>query len=99
MNLLVALSYLAMTLSIYGLVRIATGSRPAAIVPSGLLLATPAIWTPFVQQGLYTRVFGIGFASVAVVAAPHFLPPPPPGPSPPRRLARRGRLASAAGRA
>src|SRR5258708_7924198 len=73
MNLLIALSYLAMTLSIYGLVRIATGSRLAAIVAPGLLLATPAIWTPFVQQGLYTRVLGMGFASVAVVAATIYL--------------------------
>jgi hypothetical protein len=69
MNLLIALSYIGMTLSLYGLVRIATGSRLAAIVASGLLLATPALWTPFVQQGLYTRVFGMGFASVAVLAA------------------------------
>src|SRR5260370_22501416 len=62
-----------MTLSLYGLVRIATGSRPAAVAASGLLLATPAIWTPFVLQGLYTRVFGMGFASVAVVAATIYL--------------------------
>ena len=69
MNLLMALSYVGMTLSLYGLVRVASGSRLAAIVASGLLLATAADWTPFVQQGLYTRIFGMGFASVAILAA------------------------------
>src|SRR5260370_27175451 len=64
MNLLIALSYIAMTLSIYGLVRIATGSRLAGVVSSGLLLATPPIRNPVVHQRLYTRVFGIGFAAV-----------------------------------
>ena len=73
MNLLIALSYIAMTLSLYGLVNIVTGSRLAAIVASGLLLATPALWTPFVQQGLYTRVLGMGFASAAVFAATLYL--------------------------
>src|SRR5258708_6833687 len=59
MNLLIALSYLAMTVGINGLVRMATGSRPAAGAASGLLPATPAIWAPFVPQGLYTPLFVI----------------------------------------
>jgi hypothetical protein len=67
MNLLIALSYLAMTLSLYALTQIVTGSRLAGIVASGVLLATPAVWTPYVQAGLYTRVFGMGFTSVAFV--------------------------------
>jgi hypothetical protein len=73
MNILIALSYLAMTLSVYGLVRIVTGSRLAGIVAAGLLLATPALWTPFVQAGLDTRVFGMGFTSLAILLAVQFL--------------------------
>jgi len=73
MNFLMALSYLAMTLSLYALVRIATGSRFAGIVASGLLVATPALWTPFIQGGLYTRVFGMGFTSLAVLTAALYL--------------------------
>ena len=73
MNLLIAFSYLALTLSLYALVRIATGSRLAGIVASGLLIATPAVWTPFVQAGLYTRVFGMGFTSLAFLLAALFL--------------------------
>ncbi len=73
MNILIALSYVAMTLSLYGLVRIVTGSRLASFVASGLLLATPALWTPFVQAGLYTRVFGMGFTSLAVLLAVLYL--------------------------
>lgn len=67
MNVLMALSYLAMTLSLYALVRIVTDSRLAGIVAAGVLLATPAVWTPYVQAGLYTRVFGMGFTSIAFV--------------------------------
>jgi hypothetical protein len=73
MNVLIALSYIAMTLSLYGLVRIVTGSRLAGVVASGLLLATSAFWTPFVQAGLYTRVFGMGFTSLAVWLAVIYL--------------------------
>ena len=73
MNILIGLSYLAMTLSLYGLVRIVTGSRLAGISAAGLLLATPAVWTPFVQAGLYTRVFGMGFTSLAVLLAVLYL--------------------------
>jgi hypothetical protein len=69
MNLLMALSYVAMALSLYGLVKIVTGSSLAAMVASGLMLGTPAVWTPFIQQGLYTRVFGMGFTSAAILAA------------------------------
>jgi hypothetical protein len=69
MNLLMALSYVAMALSLYFLVRTFTGSRFAAFVASGLLLATPAFWTPFVQGGLYTRVLGLGFTAIAFLAA------------------------------
>jgi hypothetical protein len=69
MNLLMALSYIAMALSLYALVRIVTGSSVAAVVASGLMLATPALWTPFIQQGLYTRVLGMGFTSAAILAA------------------------------
>jgi len=73
MNLLIALSYVAMTVSLYYLVRIFTGSRLAGIVACGLLLATPAVWTPFVQDGLYPRVLGMGFTSVAFLAAALYL--------------------------
>jgi hypothetical protein len=73
MNALIALSYLAMTLSLYALVRIVTGSRLAGVIASGLLLATAAMWTPFVQAGLYTRVFGMGFTSLAVLFAVLYL--------------------------
>src|SRR5260370_27458865 len=78
MNVLIALSYVAMTLSLYALVRIVTGSRLAGITSSGLLLATAAIWTPFVQARLYTRVFGMGFTSLAVFLSLLFLRPPSP---------------------
>jgi hypothetical protein len=80
MNLLMALSYLAMTLSLYGLVRIVTGSRLAGIVAAGLLLATPALWTPYVESGMYTRVFGMGFTSLAVLLAVVYLRRSSPGP-------------------
>lgn len=77
-NILIALSYLAMTLSLFGLVRMVTGSRLAGIVAAGLLLATPALWTPFVEAGLYTRVFGMGFTSLAVLLAVMYLRRPSP---------------------
>ena len=73
MNVLIAASYLAMTLSLYALVRIVTGSRFVGFIASGLLLATAAMWTPFVQAGLYTRVFGMGFTSLAVLLAVLYL--------------------------
>jgi hypothetical protein len=73
MNVLIALSYLAMTLSLYSLVRIVTGSRLAGVIASGLLLATAAFWTPFVQAGLYTRVFGMGFTALAFLLAVLYL--------------------------
>jgi hypothetical protein len=73
MNVLIALSYLAMTLSLNALVRVATGSRLAGVVASGLLIATPAIWVPFVGDGLYPRVFGMGLASLAVLLAVLYL--------------------------
>src|SRR5438309_11894607 len=60
MNVLMAVSYLAMTVSLFGLVRVATGSRLGGMVAAGLAMATPAFWTPYVQGGLYTRVFGMG---------------------------------------
>lgn len=80
MNILIALSYIAMTWSLYGLVRMVTGSRLAGIVAAGLLLATPALWTPFVQGGLYTRVFGMGFTSLAILLAVAYLRRPSPAP-------------------
>ena len=73
MNVLIGLSYLAMTLSLYALARIVTGSRVAGIVAAGVLLATPAVWTPYVQAGLYTRVFGMGFTSIAFVLLVFYL--------------------------
>ena len=69
MNVLMAVSYLAMTVSLFGLVRVATGSRLGGMVAAGLAMATPAFWTPYVQGGLYTRVFGMGFASLAIFLA------------------------------
>lgn len=65
MNVLIGLSYVAMTLSLYALARIVTDSRIAGLVAAGVLLATPAVWTPYVQAGLYTRVFGMAFVSIA----------------------------------
>jgi hypothetical protein len=73
MNFLIVLSYLAMTVSLYALVQLVTRSRVAGIVASGLLLATPALWEPFVQAGLYTRVFGMGFTSLAILLAVLYL--------------------------
>jgi hypothetical protein len=73
MNLLMALSCVAMTLSVYVLVRTVSGSRVAAFAASGLLLATPAFWTPLIQSGMYTRVLGLGFTALAFLAAAVYL--------------------------
>src|SRR5256885_9752775 len=67
MNALIGLSYLAMALRLYALAPIVTGSRAAGLVAAGVLLATPAAWTPYGQAGLYTRRFGMGFTSIAFV--------------------------------
>jgi hypothetical protein len=73
MNLLMTLSYIAMTVSAYVLVRTVSGSRVAAFVASGLLVATPAFWAPFIQAGMYTRALGLGFTALAFVAAALYL--------------------------
>ena len=73
MNVLMAMSYIAMTVSVFVLVRTVTGSRVAAFVASGLLLGTPAFWTPFIQSGMYTRVLGLGFTALAFLAAAVYL--------------------------
>ena len=73
MNVLMALSYVAMTLSVYFLVRALAASRVAGIFASGLLLATPAFWTPFIQSGMYTRVLGLGFTALSFLAAAVYL--------------------------
>ena len=73
MNLLMGLSYVAIVLSLYGLVRLLTGSRLGAVVTALLLVATPMFWTPYVQAGLYTRVFGMAFASAAIYLAVLYL--------------------------
>ena len=73
MNLLIGLSYVAMTLSLYALARIVTDSRVAGFVAAGVLVGTPAIWTPYVQAGLYTRILGMAFTSVAFVLLVFYL--------------------------
>ena len=73
MNLLAAFSYVVAVLSLYGLVRIVTGSRLAGAGAAGLLIGSPAFWIPYVVAGLYTRVFGFAFASLAVLLATLFL--------------------------
>ncbi|MHB8687635.1 MAG: hypothetical protein ACYDB4_10625 [Candidatus Dormibacteraceae bacterium] len=73
MTLLMAFSYVAMALSVYVLVRTVSGSRVAAFVASGLLLATPAFWTPFIHSGMYTRVLGLAFTGLAFLAAVLYL--------------------------
>ncbi len=73
MNLLMAASYVAMAVSLYGLVRVTTDSRLGGIVAGGVALATPGFWTPYVQAGLYPRIFGMGFASLAILLAVLYL--------------------------
>ena len=73
MNALMVATYLTMALSLYGLVRIATGRRMAGFAASLLLLASPALWTHLDQAGLYPRVFGMGFVSLSVMLAVLYL--------------------------
>ena len=76
MNALMVASYLAMSLSVYGLVRIATGRRAAGLVAALLPLSSPGLWTHLVQAGLYPRVFGMGFVSVSLMLAALYLRKP-----------------------
>lgn len=73
MNLLMVASYIAMAWSLFATVRLTTHSRLAGLVAAGLLLASPAWWIPFVTAGLYVRVFGMAWVSLAVLFATAYL--------------------------
>jgi hypothetical protein len=73
MNLVIALSYIAMAVALYAVINMVTGARFAGLIAAGLLIGTPALWTPYVQAGLYTRVFGMAFTSIAFALAVFYL--------------------------
>lgn len=76
MNLLMIASYVSMIWSAHATVRMTASSRVAGLAAAGLLLASPAWWTPLVTAGLYTRVFGMAFLSLAVYFALLYLRAP-----------------------
>lgn len=77
-----AISLLMIVLGLYGLVRAVTRSRLGALVAVALVLGGPTQWGQILQDGLYPRLLGMGFAAIALALAPGFARR-----STPRRLA------------
>jgi hypothetical protein len=72
MNAVALASMLAIVLGCYATVRAATGSRRWALVAGILLVATPALWSPAVETGLFPRLLGMGATALALAAATRF---------------------------
>jgi len=66
-KLIIALSYIAIALGLYGFVRVVTGRRVAALAAVALLIASPAHWSFIVELGHYPRVVGSAFMSLALM--------------------------------
>lgn len=66
---LAAASFVVIACSLYGLVRLATGSRLAGLIAASLLLATNAFWSYVLLGGLYPRIVGMAFVALAAFFA------------------------------
>lgn len=66
---LAATSFVVIACSLYGLVRIASGSRLAGLIAASLLLATNAFWSYVLLGGLYPRIVGMAFVALAAFFA------------------------------
>ena len=66
---LAATSFVLIACSLYGLVRVATGSRLAGLIAASLLLATNAFWSYVLLGGLYPRIAGMAFVALAAFFA------------------------------
>jgi hypothetical protein len=72
MNVVAIGSMLAIVLGCYATVRAATSSRRWALGAGVLLVATPALWSPAVETGLFPRLLGMGATALALAAATRF---------------------------
>ncbi|MGZ4485385.1 MAG: DUF6541 family protein [Nocardioidaceae bacterium] len=69
MTLVAYAGVLAVTVGVYGAVRAATSSRPAALVGAALLAGAPTFWSQTVTLGLYPRFLGLACTSLALAGA------------------------------
>jgi len=82
MLLVAAASLLMIVFGLYGLVWSVTHSRLGGLVAAALVLAGPTQWGQILEDGLYPRLLGMGFAALALALAPSCVRRPTP-----RRLA------------
>jgi hypothetical protein len=61
---LAAASFVVVVTALYGLVRVASGSRLAGLVAGLLVLGSGAFWVYVLEGGLYPRILGMAFVSV-----------------------------------
>ena len=59
-----AASYLVTGWGLYGLVRVASGNRAAALLAALLLLSSSGFWIYIVEGGLYPRILGMAFLAL-----------------------------------
>jgi hypothetical protein len=69
MTAVTAASVIVTAVCFYGFVRVLTSSRPAGLVAALLLLGTPAYWALILDDGMYPRLSGIAWLSVALLGA------------------------------
>ena len=66
---LAAASFVLIACSLYGVVRLATGSRLPGLIAASLLIATNAFWSYVLLGGLYPRIVGMAFVALAAFFA------------------------------
>lgn len=64
-----AVSFIVIGCALYGVVRVAGGSRVAGLIAAMTLLAANAYWAYVIKAGLYPRVLGMAFLSLFALFA------------------------------
>jgi len=59
-----ALSFITIGGALYGVVRVAGGSRVAGLIAALTLIASSGYWAYLIEDGLYPRILGMAFLSV-----------------------------------
>ena len=64
-----ALSFVTIGGALYGVVRVAGGSRVAGLIAALTLIASSGYWSYVIEDGLYPRILGMAFLSVFALFA------------------------------
>jgi len=62
--LIAAASFVVIAVGLYGVVRVAGGSKLTALIPAMILLATSSFWSYVLVGGLYPRILAMAFVAL-----------------------------------